>query len=177
MHPFRRFVETTKSLPFFPGWSDPAPENHYSWFDVPLQINGTVEASFVLHGGCRIDRPDCNVTFELRAGRKPGRSHQALVRVCWKSLRGGHSNDRRWNSPLAGTRTEASHYHPFETNWNDSKQRLIGDNLPLACSMEAEINTYESLRTFTGLAFRINNIHLVSRPPWVYDLLGNGGAS
>jgi hypothetical protein len=171
MHPYPQFIQARKLIPAFPGWSQPEAESGYSWFDVSLEIEGVVEAGFIFHGGYLRDRPDCNVTFELRVGKRPGRPCVPLARICWKSLKGGHSNDRRWESAWAGKRVPSTHYHAFELNWDEERQRMKGLNLPVAMPIAEPLETYEALRFFSGKALRISNIDVVGLPKWEYRLL------
>jgi len=159
-----------KALVLFPGWSAPEPETDYIWCDAPVEIGGVVEAGLTLHVGCYISIPDQHVVFELR-GNIPGiKRKKALMRIEWRSLRGGHTNRRRKGAPESGKRVSDTHFHPFEANWVEIEQRMREGNLPQAVEIEEELPTFESLREYVGNAFRINNITLVTRPPWVYDL-------
>jgi hypothetical protein len=47
-------------------------------------------------------------------------------------------------------------------------------NLPQAVELDEEPQSFESLREVVGNLFRINNIDVVSRPPWEYNLFTNG---
>jgi len=71
MGPLPVLVESWKAISFFPGWSKPEQETGYCWFDAPLEIEGVTQHGFVLHGGCYADKPECNLTFELRINREP----------------------------------------------------------------------------------------------------------
>jgi hypothetical protein len=140
---------------------------------VALEIAGVVEPGLVLHGGYMRDYPDRHVTFELRIGRKPGRSCVPLMRIDWRSLHGGHSNNRRW-SVQCQPRVSNTHYHTFDLNW-DQKTARMRQGLPLACEINESLPTFDALRRFVGNAFRINNIVLVQVPNWQYNLLVKPG--
>lgn len=174
MHPYPRFALSQKQIALFPGWSAAEAETGYSWFDASLEINGVVEAGIVLHGGCYRHRPDCNVTLEIRVGRQPGRPCVPLARVCWRSLKGGHTVQRRWNTEWAGQPVPETHYHEFALNWREDRQRMKGDNLPVARPIETPLENYEALRSYAGKVLRISNIDVVGPPPWGYDLFAGG---
>ncbi len=171
MTPFPTLIEEWKSVARFPGWSDPEPETGYIWFDSELEIGGVTEQSFVLHGGCYHDRPDLNVTFELRVGRSGSTGRIPLVRMDWRSLNGSHSNPRKGNSIWRGKMVSDTHLHAFELNWLPDERRMRGGNLRLAREIDEALQTFDEVREFVGKQFRINNIALVQEPPWVYTML------
>jgi hypothetical protein len=43
-------------------------------------------------------------------------------------------------------------------------------NLRQAVDIDEELQTFEAFRDHVGNLFRISNIDIVPRPPWVYDL-------
>jgi hypothetical protein len=161
-----------KEIAIAPIWSEAEPETDYIWFDVPIMIGGVVEAQVIFHGGCYRLRPDYHVTFELRAIN--GRKKTPLQRVDWRSLSGGHRNKVREGSEVSGKRLTPSHIHHFFLNYSEAEDRMRGSNLPMADDLPQEIQSFESLREFVGRAFRISNIHVVSTPPWTYNLFANG---
>lgn len=162
-----------KRLSIWTGWSAPEPETGYCWFDAPLEIGGVVEAGFVLHGGSYKFHPDKHVTFELKVARPGVRRKIPLARVDWRSLTGGHSNRRGPALPWAGKRVGDSHVHGFDINWLESEGRMRTD-LSQAEPIPEEIQSFESLREYAGILFRISNIDIVERPDWEYGLLYNG---
>lgn len=170
MHPLSVIATASKRIAVAPQWSPPEAETGYAWFNVSLEINGIIEAGIVFSGGCYIDRPDCHVSFEIKVSRIPGRKAIPLMRIDWRSLNGGHSNDRRWGGTLAGKRVSSTHFHEFDLNWCRQKQRLF-QNLPLAREIDDNTDTFEALRATTGNSFGISNIDIVPRPDWVYKLL------
>lgn len=165
-------MAATKELATAPQWSEPEPETDYLWFDVPIIVGGIVESGIVFHGGCYRQHVDHHVTFELRAIN--GRKKTPLQRIDWRSLNGGHSNKVREGSEVSGKRVDASHMHAFTLNYSQAEDRMRGSNLPMADDLAQEIQSFESLREFVGQAFAISNIHIVSTPPWAYNLFGNG---
>ena len=46
----------------------------------------------------------------------------------------------------------------------------------LACARELDhpLTSFQEVRQFIGNRFNINNIDVVSEPPWVYDLFSGG---
>ncbi len=171
--PFPALFSAAKAVVQFQGWSEPEPETGYIWFNAPLEIGGVVETGLVLHGGCFRRIPDRNVTFEL-ATISPGGRRVPLARADWRSLRGGHTNDRRPGSPVSGTRVSDCHHHAFELNWIAADGRMRRGNLPQAEELDKGIQSFESLRDWTGNRWNINNISVVLRPPWEYDLFADG---
>lgn len=172
--PLDAMFQAEKAIATFPGWSQPEMETGFMWFMAPLEIGGVVEADFVLFGGCNANLPDRNVLFELRVGAPGNNRRIPLARLEWRSVQGGHLNRRRRGNKWSGKRVSATHYHSFEANWSATHQRMRGKNLPQAVEIEEEPQSFESLRVEVGNLFRINNIEIVSRPPWEYNLFHNG---
>lgn len=166
--------ESEKSISFFPGWSKPEPETDYVWFDAPVEIGGVTETGLVLHGGCYAQRSDCNVSFELRFSKAPGKKSLPIERTDWRSLEGGHTNPRRPRSEWSGRRVSETHLHEFALNWAHSEQRMRFGNLPTAREISTILNDFEGLREYVGNRLRINNIDVVESPPWVYDFFTQG---
>ncbi len=157
-----------KSIAFFPGWLPPEPETDWVSFSAPLEIDGVVEAGFQLHGGCFKNFPDVNVSFELVMARSATTKRVVIERFDWRSLRGGHSNKRR---RLAGipSRTQRTHLHRFDLNYQPSRDRMIS-GLPFADNVACSLETFDSVKEFLRNRFNISNMHVVTPPEWVYDL-------
>jgi len=172
--PYPALFNAKKALARFPGWSEPEPETDYIWFNAPIEIAGVVETSFVLHGGCIRTVPDRNVTFELRCSAPSKKRTMPIARIEWRSLQGGHSNRRRKGSAASGKRVSETHHHSFDLNWIESERRMRSGNLPQAEEIDQEIQSFESLLDCVGKLFRINNMRIVTCPPWAYDLFNNG---
>jgi hypothetical protein len=170
MHPLQALAQADKGISVFPGWSDPEPETGFMWFEAPLEIGGVTEQGFVLHGGCLRFQPECNVTFEVRISKTPGRRYIPLMRVCWRSLKGGHSNPRREGVPFSGERLDRTHFHAFDQNWLPESGRMRGGNLRMAQPIDQEPQSFTELRALVGKLFRINNIDVVTVPDWEYRL-------
>jgi hypothetical protein len=168
MHPLQALAEAEKTLPAFPGWSNPEEGTGYMWFDAPLDIGGVTEPGFVLHGGCFRYQPDCHVTLEIRVSKRPGRVCIPLMRVCWRSLKGGHTNPRRKGVPFSGVRVGPTHIHPFRLNWLPDQGRMRNGNLPFAERVEQDFQSFTEYLAFVGKRFGINNIDLVTAPEWEY---------
>jgi hypothetical protein len=178
MSPLERLAAADKAIAFFPGWSKPESPDGYTHFLAPISINGITVADLSLSGGTYAQPPEKHVTFELLLSRPGRRQPTKLMRIDWRSLKGGHTNQRRWQCPpeCAGKRVGETHFHAFDLNWLADQQRMRGPKLPCARDVEEELQSFESLRAYVGKHFRINNIELVTRPPWVYDLFPLNGA-
>jgi hypothetical protein len=172
--PLETLFKAEKAVAAFSGWSPPEPETDFMWFHAPLEINGVVEADFVLFGGCNFRLRDKNVIFELRVGAPGQKRKVPLARVEWRSVKGGHSNRRRGGNAWAGKRVSDTHYHSFEANWVERERRMRVGNLPQAEELPEEPQSFESLRSTVGNLFRIKNIDVVSVPPWEYGLFIDG---
>jgi len=159
-----------KSLAQAPVWTRSDPEKAVLWFDVPIEIDGLVVANFTLHGECRLDLQDQNVGLELIHRSAGGYRRRALGRLDWLSIKGGHTNKKRRGWPYPCPRTPPTHYHSFDLNWLGDTNMRPGD-LPVADGIDGELQTFESMRAMAGFLFRISNIELVPRPPWVYTLV------
>lgn len=170
MHPLQALAEAEKTLSVFPGWSEPEGETGYLWFDAPLDVGGVTEQGFVLHGGCYRYQPDRNVTFEVRVSKIPGRRCIPLMRTCWRSLKGGHTNPLRRDHPLSGKRVGPTHVHPFHANWLPDRERMRAGNLPFAEAIGQDFQSFTIFRDYAGNRFRINNIGVVTVPNWEYRL-------
>lgn len=115
--------------------------------------------------------PDRNVSFEIAVLGFGGRRRIALARLCWRSLKGGHSNPRTHGpAELRGLRTGSTHFHPFDANWVAAERRMRGRNLPFARDVIEMPESFEAARDLAGELLRIGNISIVPRPEWEYDL-------
>jgi hypothetical protein len=167
----RALADADKSIAFFPGWSQPDDDDAYTQFQAPLSIGGITEAGLFLGGGAYGGLPDRHVTFEIAWLTGGGARRLKLMRLDWRSLRGGHTNRRRYDCPPeCERRTAATHFHSFDVNWDDVRSRIRGRKLPCATSVSEDLQTFEMLREYVGKHFRINNIGIVPPPPWEYTL-------
>lgn len=174
MATLREIFEADKEIGYFPGWSKPESETDYVWFDAPLEIGGVAETGLVLHGGCFAHRPDVHVSFELRIASQPGRRCLPLERLDWRSLEGGHTNKRKRCDDRYGRRVSDTHLHDFYLNWLEDHERMKSGGLICARNVKENLDTFEDVRWFAGNRSRINNIEVVSEPPWVYDFFAGG---
>lgn len=164
-------AKAQKSIVQFPGWSKPDAEDGYSHFDAPLSIGGVTEAGLFLGGGTYPHLPDRHVTFELKCVAAGGRRWVKLMRLDWRSLRGGHTNTGRSQCPHpCPRRTSDTHFHSFDINWVDPPGKMRAPKLPCAVDVEEPLATFEALRAYVGKAFNINNIDILPPPEWEYKL-------
>jgi hypothetical protein len=166
----RRLVEVEKTIGVPVSWTGPDAETGYIRFSVPLEVEGVTEAGLTLNGGAYLNYPDRHVTFELAIATARGRVR--LVRVDWRSLKGGHSNSPRCPGEWSGRRVPESHLHCFDLNWVEAEQRMRRGKLPYAKPLDSEPQSFEELKDSVGIQFRIKNIAVVPRPEWVYSLFG-----
>jgi len=146
------------------------PVDGYIRYYVPLDIDGITEAGLNLSGGAYARLPERHVTLELSIQGHGGIRRIRLVRIDWRSLKGGHSNDRRCAGPWAGKRVPETHFHRFDLNWIESERRMRKGKLPCAEPIDELIPTFEDLISFAGIHLNIKNINIVPRPNWEYDL-------
>ncbi len=166
-------VRAEKSLAAPVRWTLPdSDEGGYIRFQSAIEIDGITEAGLVLDGGTYAQHRDVNVSFELAVVNFGQHRRIPLVRLEWRSLRGGHSNQRKngCEGAWAGKRVPETHIHTFEANWIDTKARMRRGDLPCAEPIAEELQSFEDVRAFVGRHFRINNIGIVPRPDWRYDL-------
>jgi hypothetical protein len=167
--------ESEKSLLLSPTWAEPHKSDGCTWFNAPLEIDGDVVPGLVLHGEATISEPDRHVSLELRLEKTPGRRKTPISRLDWRSI-DGHSNkrfcaDRRWS----GVRVDDTHYHDFWLNFSETDGRLR-EALPCARNIEEDLNDFNEVLVFVGKSFGINNIEIVPRPDWRYDMFTGLGA-
>lgn len=167
---FADIAKAEKRIERFAGWGRPHPSTGTLLFVSPLSIAGVIEPGLTLQGVCFLRRPDRAVTFEVYASDPPRPKKVPLMRLCWRSARGGHSNMRRPPGSALPSRTESTHLHAFDLNWDAESERMLRRNLPCADNAPRALETFEDARDFAGEAFRINNIDIVERPEWVYEL-------
>lgn len=165
----RLLLDAYKSIPSPLQWSKPDPEDGYMRIYTRLEIGGIVDAGLVLSGGTYAHLPDRHVSFELAILGSDGHRRTRLARVDWRDLKGGHSNNRG-KCPGSIRRAPATHLHSFALNWDQQKGRMKRGKLPCAEAISEDLQTFEELRRYVGTHFRINNIDIVPRPDWVYDL-------
>ncbi|WP_158287914.1 hypothetical protein [Falsiroseomonas bella] len=171
MHPFQRLAAAEKRIPIEPTWSPPDADTEYCWIDAPLEIGGSVEPGLILHVGFLRYRPDCNVTFEVRVSTNLARRRIPLMRIDWKALSGGHTNQPRHGTEWAGRRVGDTHNHAFVLNWHETQARMKRHNLPVAMPIAESLQDFSALRTYVGREFKISNIDTVPVPGWEYKLL------
>lgn len=171
MGTFQDIATSEKSVPYFPGWSEPDRESGYSYFEAPLDIGGVTEPGVVLKGTCSVMHPDKQVSFEIYARKLPARLRVPLMRVDWRPLSGGHSNKKRPRPAGLPARVSDIHHHSFALNFNEESGKLVRGNLPFADECGETLADFEALCAYVGRAFRINNMNIVPRPDWRYDLL------
>lgn len=172
MRPLEELARAEKAIAQNPLWGHENKETGYSRFLVPLEIGGVVEKGLFLRGGTYIQHPEQHVTLEVfyKGSQK---NEIGLDRTCWKTLDGGHTNRRRPGLPaeISGKRIKGSHFHDFELNWFEQEKRMRGKGeLPFARGFPEEFHTFESMLESCGKLLKINNINLVLKPEWAYNL-------
>jgi hypothetical protein len=174
--PLRRLVDAAKLIAVPPVVWTPPEADGLTRFQTILSIDGVVEAGLTLSGVAYAREPDRHVTIELAVELVNGRRRTRLMRLDWRSLKGGHSNSRwKCSGAIAGVRVPATHLHSFDANWDDQRQWMKRGKLPCAEPVNENLLTFEDVRTFVGTSFRINNIDLVPKPPWEYNLFNVTG--
>jgi len=145
----RRLVETEKSIPYRPEWTEPDVGDGNTRLSVPLEIGGVTETGLTLECRAYEYHPDEHVTLELSVLGMNGRRRIRLMRLDWRSLKGGHSNDRRrCSGPWSGKRVPATHLHSFDLNWVESEQRMKKGKLPCAEPISEPLQSFAELTDF-----------------------------
>ena len=103
-------------------------------------------------------------------GKTPGRKCVPLDRICWRSLKGTHTNPRKGTTEWAGKKVSDTHHHAFHLNWLPDMQRLREGNLRVAMEIDEQIRTFNHLIEYCEKGFRINNMSVVTVPNWEYNL-------
>jgi hypothetical protein len=170
--PLRTIFEAEKNISVAVAWTAPDRDDGYIRFSAPLEMEGVTEAGLLLTGGAYQKVPDQHMTFELAVWGLDGARRTRLVRLDWRSLKGGHSNPSRCGD-WAGQRVPPTHLHCFDLNWIEEERRMRKGKLPCARPLDSEPQSFEDLREFVGIHFRIKNIGIVPRPEWEYNLFGN----
>ncbi|NBC31447.1 MAG: hypothetical protein GVY13_02100 [Alphaproteobacteria bacterium] len=155
----------SKSIVHFSGWSLSAAGSGYLRFELPLLTGDDFQPELRLRGGAYAWLPDEHVTFEMIARRQEDGKRVPLIRLDWRPLDGGHTNPRRGPPKFAGKRIVGTHLHDFDLNWIAEENRMRGRNLPLAKPVPG-LFSFEEVRDFVGMSFKIDNIGLVGVPPW-----------
>jgi hypothetical protein len=166
----KALFESPKSIPVSVQWTDGDTTDGYTRFLAPLEIDGLVEAGLTLTGGAYTHHPDRHVTLELAIIDQTTGRRIRLARIDWKSLTGGHTNQRGRCGAWGGKRLPATHLHSFDLNWVEAEQRMRRGKLPCAEPIPQALQAFDELRRFCGTCFRINNIDVVPPPDWVYQL-------
>jgi hypothetical protein len=160
-----------KTIPFAPSWTDPDPNDGYLRLSTTLEIAGVTEAGLTLDVGTYQHNPDEHVTYEMAVLDHNSARRIRLMRLDWRSLRGGHSNNpRKCSGKWAGKRVPDTHLHSFALNWVEAENRMKKGKLPCAEPIAEPLQSFAELTAYVGTCFRIKNIGLVPEPDWVYDL-------
>ena len=135
----------------------------------PLDIDGlTVEGAQLRMTALRV-RPDENVVIQLEF-KRPGFKFRPACRIEWRPI-SGHNNKGLGPPEYRFKEIKTSHYHPFELNWSYRLGEMRAGNLKVAIPIVPDPPDFQSLLDFTGETLNINNIGLVSSPPWEGVLL------
>jgi hypothetical protein len=167
----KALADADKSIAFWPGWSKPDADDGYTHFQAPLAIGSVAEAGLFLTGGAYAGAPDKHVTFEIVLLTAGGHRSTKLMRIDWRSLRGGHTNQRRHACLGCARRTAATHFHAFDINFVEATGRMRGPKLPCARDIPEGLQSFEELRAYVGKHFKINAIEVVGPPEWAYILV------
>src|SRR5262249_55601498 len=132
-------------------------------FSAPLEVDGVTVEALTLRGRARKPLPDREVVFQLEY-------HHARIiggpvaRIEWRPLN-AHSNKGLGPEHLKHVIQSGSHHHCFDLNWGWSREAVLRGELPIARPID-EPNNFRALLAVIGKEFRINNIQLVTPPPW-----------
>jgi hypothetical protein len=55
-------------------------------------------------------------------------------------------------------------------NWDETREKMIGPNLPIADDIVPPPASFSSLKLYVEREFQIANLAIVPEPDWQYDL-------
>lgn len=167
--PYTTLVESWKDLPANIGWSKPDPIDGLMSIYAPLSIAGVTVGSFALRATCNVNRPDCDVMFQLEIGLAGQRTRLPLSRIDWRPISGGHKQPR---APGSRKREfiQGSHLHTLTDNWLEREQRMRENNLPWAQRLDPEPASFAELLDFMRIQFRFNDVRGIGVPEWAAKL-------
>jgi hypothetical protein len=154
-------VLAEKSLLDVPAWMSRGTDGLD--FSVPLEVDGVTVEAITLRGRARKPLPDREVIFQLEY-------HHAQIiggpvaRIEWRPLN-AHNNKGVGPKHLRHIIQSGSHHHCFDLNWQRSHEAVLRGELPIAVPID-DPNNLRALLAVVGKAFRINNIQLITPPPW-----------
>ena len=149
---FKKLAKSEKFIPSSINWTHGDGSDGYTRFSVALDVGDITIASLTLDGGAYINHPEEHVTFELSILGHDSKRRIRLMRLDWKSLKGGHSNHKRKCAGLwGGKRVPETHFHTFELNWVESEQRMKSGNLPCAEPINEQLLSFGDLREFVNI--------------------------
>jgi hypothetical protein len=137
-------------------------------FSAPLEVDGVTVEALTLRGRARKPLPDRELVFQLEY-RHAHIIGGPVARIEWRPLN-PHSNKGLGPKHLRHVIQSGSHHHCFDLNWQRSKDEVLRGELPIALPIEDPGN-FRALLAVVGKEFRIDNIQLVTSPPWEPTLL------
>lgn len=132
-----------------------------------LEIDGVIVEGLTLRMTSNRTMPDRKVTVQIEH-KPPGSIVVPLCRLEWRPIR-SHRNYQRGPKEFRLQEIEGTHLHSFESNWLESEQRMLTDNLPIAIPISPDPEGFHQLLALVSKEFRIVNAADIPMPPW--DLL------
>lgn len=134
-----------------------------------LDIEGITQEGFWLRGQCVRGLPDRQVTFQLEAALRGGRTHVPVARVDWRPAH-AHTNRNIGPEAYRLMTLEGSHHHPFDANWPLGIERMVSEHLPVAEPLERDPPDFGSLLLRVGQLFKIQGMKEIPAPEWEPEL-------
>lgn len=159
---FTEVFEAQKALAIAPSWS---PRNSEGLEIVcPLSIDGVIIQGLQFRATARVRLPDEMLTFQVEY-HPDTEAGGPLARIEWRPM-SPHNNKGvgpvEWQHKLI----TGCHHHPFAMNMEFAESEVKKGKLPVAIPLTESPANFPALLGFVGKEFRINNIGLVTEPPW-----------
>jgi hypothetical protein len=134
----------------------------------PLEVDGVTVEALTLRGTARKPLADRHVMFQLEY------HHSQIIggpvaRVEWRPLQ-PHNNKGLGPKHLRHALQSGSHHHRFDLNWRRSEEGVLRGEIPIAVPLDDPGN-FRALLALVGEEFTINNMQIITLPPWEPSML------
>jgi hypothetical protein len=143
-------------------------EGDREWLSLacPLDIEGVTVAGLHLRMRAIKIYADEGVRAQLEYRAVRGKN-EPICRIEWRPAK-AHNNKGKGKGPseLRFKLIKGSHIHPFELNWGQDLMATKKGLLPIALPKQQALDSYEEFLVYSGRELRIENMHLIPKPPW-----------